>query len=284
MQKWLLSLFLCIASLSAKTYSFSSEPIDVVIPCAPKDSETLSLSIGAIREFGHNIRRVIVLSKEPLTTAAEWFDEANFPFTKHDIALEIFHGNLQAATEFLEAPITRIGWIYQQLLKFYAPFVIPDLSNNVLILDADLIFFKPVQFTNELGGPLLTLGFPYECVPAYIAHAKRLLPDFERVNIQYSGIAHHMLFQKPLLEDLFADIRRVHQTEPWRAICRCIDTDELFACLSEYEIYFNYALKKTAQARFRQLRHIDASSIHSLSWYKRIGYDFAACHSWRRNP
>ena len=42
----------------------------------------------------------------------------------------------------------RIGWYYQQLLKQYAPFVIPKISSNVLILEPDTIFLKQVTFMN----------------------------------------------------------------------------------------------------------------------------------------
>ena len=46
----------------------------------------------------------------------------------------MFHGDAEKAREFLASPVTRIGWIYQQLLKLYAPFVIPGISSNVLVL------------------------------------------------------------------------------------------------------------------------------------------------------
>ncbi len=284
----LLSSFLLLPSsfLQAAwiTYPLNSAPIDVVIPCAPKDLETLDLCIQAIREHGENIGRILVISQERLHGTAEWFDERLFPFSKQQLAEEIFHGDTEAAQRFLNDPMSRIGWIYQQLLKLYAPLVIPNISPNVLILDADVIFFRPVSFMDRNGGPLFTFGFPYECVPAYIEHAKKLLPDFQRVHPHHSGIAHHMLFQKPIVENLLQDIANYHGIEAWRAICRCIDTREIFACLSEYELYFNYALRRTKQAKPRTLRHIDVGALHALSWYRRTGYDFAACHSWRRAP
>ena len=91
------------------TYTFSQEAIDVVIPCCAKDRETLNLCIEGIRKFGKNIRRVIVVSNEPLTELAEWFDEKKFPFSKNDIAKEIFQGDASLAEEYLHAPKTRIG-------------------------------------------------------------------------------------------------------------------------------------------------------------------------------
>ena len=40
----------------------------------------------------------------------------------------------------------RIGWYLQQLLKFYAGFVIPDILQRYLIIDCDTHFLKPTKF------------------------------------------------------------------------------------------------------------------------------------------
>jgi len=263
------------------TYTFSSEPIDVVIPCVRKDLLTLEKCIEGIRKNGKNIRRVIVLSKEPLTSSAEWFDENTFSFTRHDLAVEIFHGDVQQAEEFIASPNTRISWIYQQLLKFYVPFTIPDISSNVLILDADVIFLNPVEFTNSTGGPYFIPAREY--IVPYFQHAAKLLPGLRRVYAQHSGIAHHMLFQRPILEDLFQLITTQHQTEPWRAICRCIDINELYrSCMSEYEIYFNFVTLRTDQGVLHPLKWDQVHTLHNLAHYQRMGYAYVACPEWFR--
>lgn len=270
------------AALPKVTYNLPTDPIDVVIPCAPKDLETLELCLAGIKKNGQNIRRIIVISKEKLTDNAEWFDERSFPFTQRDIALEIFNQDEIAAQAYLDDPKNRIGWIYQQLLKFYALSVIPLISPNVLLLDSDVVFLRPIDFIASDGRPYFNPAHEY--FSCYFEHAARLLPDLRRVYPQYSGVSHHMPIQKPILDDLFQLISTRHQTDPWRALCRCIDHAELFRSpLSEYEIYFNFVLLRTSQATIRPQRWIEISSLQSIPFYERSGFYYVACHTWRRN-
>lgn len=266
-------------------YPLTRDPIDVVIPCCAKDLDALDLCIGAIRRYGENIRRVIVISKERLTEHGEWFDESLFPFNKQSVALEAFWGDSMAAHGFLKDPQTRIGWIYQQLLKLYAPFTIPDLSPNVLILDADVCFVKPVSFMGEQGEPLFAVAREHH--PEYFHHAARLLSGFKKVYLNHSGVTHHMLFQRPILEDLFEKIVDQHGIAPWRAIARCIDLHVIHqSSLSEYEIYFNFALSRTDQAKIRPLRWVNIGEARLLPIYSRVhsNVDFLTCHSWAGSP
>jgi len=280
-------IFLCFALvLSAAPpfkkveYQFSDDPIDVVIPCVPKDLLTLELCIDGIKKNGKNIRRIIVLSKEPMTANAEWFSEDLFPFTKKDIALEIFHGNEEGAAAFIASPMTRIGWIFQQLLKLYTPFVIPNISPNVLILDSDVIFLKKIRFIED-GEPCFIPGKEY--FTAYFEHAARLLPGLKRVNMKHSGIAHHMLFQKPVLEDLFRLVEEQHKTEMWRAMCRSVDMNELYrSCMSEYEIYFNFIQLRSDQARINPVKWAEIHTLRLLPQFRRGEEVFVACPEWFR--
>jgi len=281
------TLFCCLLpfalfSFPKMTYEFSNEPIDVVIPYHPKDFETIEMCVQGIRENGNNVRRIIVVSKERATDLAEWFDEKNYPFTKEDLALEIFNGDAEKAREFLESPNTRIGWIFQQLLKFYAPFVIPGISSNVLILDADVIFLKPTDFMKEDGTPYFTVGT--NDTKEYFDHAAKLLPGLRRARAGESGIVHHMLFQRPILEDLFMLISEHHKTESWKAMCRTVDLGEIYkSCMSEYEIYFNFVALRTSQRIPRRLHWTEVvPTVPNPAHYKRLGYAFIASQEWYR--
>lgn len=262
-------------------YQFSQEPVDVVIPCVAKDLETLEISIEGIRKNGKNLGRIIIISKEKLTDSVEWFDEANFPFTKEEMALEIFRGDEEKTQEYLNTPGMRIGWLYQQMLKLYATLVIPDISSNVLVMDADVIFLNPVEFTSPTGGPYFSVGREY--MKEYFDHIDRLLPGIRRVHSQYSGIAHHMLLQRPIIEDLFDLISKQHKTDAWRAFCRCIDPQEIFKSpFSEYETYFNFTLLRTDQGAIRHLRWTDVFNLRTMEHLRRSGYSYIACHEWWR--
>lgn len=275
--------FVCsLVAFQKVEYHFSNDLIDVVIPCAPKDLHTLEHCIDGIKKNGRHLRRIIVLSKEKFTENAEWFSEDLFPFSMQDVALEIFEGDERAAEEFVSSPLTQIGWIYQQLLKFYAPFVIPNISPNVLILDADVIFLKKTRFLTKEGEPYFIPGKKH--YSSNFEHAARLLPDLKQVPARQSGIAHHMVFQKPVLEDLFRLIQMRHQVEPWRAMCRCIDPREIYlACMSEYEIYFNFIQLRSNQAHINPANWAEIHSLLLLPYYRRMEEDvFVACPEWFR--
>ena len=200
-------------------YTFQHDPIDAVIPCHWKGAHKLDAVINSIKKNVHNIRRIIIVSSKQFSEKAEWFDERQYPFNQKTIALEIFDGNEKKAQEFLDKPRTRVHWIYQQLLKLYAPLVIPEISSNVLLVDSDTLFLRPITFTNpKTGAGLLACATEYH--RPYFEHAARLIPGFKRL-YNCSGIVHHMLLQRPILNDLFMIIEQEHNMEPWKALCKC---------------------------------------------------------------
>ena len=261
-------------------YDLKNDPIDVVIPCHPKDAILLNRCIWGIRTYGKNIRRIIVISSVQITEQAEWFPEDAFPFTKDDLLKAIFNYDQNSCDAYASNKNNRIGWMFQQLLKLYAPFVIPDISSNVLVLDADAVFFKPTAFLNSEGGAYLTAATEY--FACYFEHAQRLIPNFRRV-AKVSGIAHHMLFQRAILEDLFQTIETAHRMPVWQAMCVCVDKELLYLSpFSEYEIYFNFCLARTNQVKVRQLLWGNVTSIKAINNKQKQGYDYAACHSHKR--
>ena len=259
-------------------YKFTNDPIDVVIPCIKKDQRTLDLAISGIKENGYNIRNVYLVAPECLSTNAIWIDEKSFPFTQKDIAVQIFDNDEAKASGYMSSKDSRTGWIYQQLLKFYAPFVIPGISQNVLILDADTVFLKPVKFQAQSGAALFNPSPEY--YPPYFEHAYRVIPGFRKVFAHYSGVSHHMLFQRCVLEDLFQIIKKTHKAEPWIALIKNIDKKDLFGSgLSEYEIYFNFVFSHDNQVQIRPLKWVESGNLKKLQEYKDAGYDYVSFHS-----
>ncbi|MBS4168348.1 DUF6492 family protein [Parachlamydia sp. AcF125] len=271
--------FTLISSLAiGQLYDFKEEPIDVVIPCTEKDVETLNLCIAGIQANCSQIRRVIVVSSHPLTDQAEWFDEALFPFTKDEIAYHLLKGDAS-----LNSPkkLPRVGWYYQQMLKYYAAFIIPHISSNILILDSDTIFLNPVEFLNSEGAGLYNPGSEYH--KAYFEHADRFLPGLKRLYPEYSGISHHMLLQLPVLEELFNRVETYHQMPLWQVFCHCVSDDCTFASgASEYEIYFNFVFSRTDQVKLRHLKWKNIKNLDHLPGYKARGYHYVSCHAWSR--
>jgi hypothetical protein len=268
-------------NIKVKTYDLHpEEPIDVVIPCAQKDLFTLKAVVMGIRAYGVGVRRIIILSSAPLGADAEWFDEALFPFDKYSIALEILK-NRSKALRFVKEPKSRVGWIYQQLLKLYAHIVIPGISSNVLILDADTLFLNQTRFMDDLGAVLLNVGSEYH--PPYFAHMSKLLPYLKRVHPGYSGVTHHMLFQKSIIEDFMAQIEQFHGCPTWKAICKMIDHRELRgSSFSEYEMYFNFCLLNTDQWKIRALNWRNVTSLVDMEKLRHKEISYISCHDWSR--
>ncbi len=274
----LVALFF-FASKYTSAFEFTFDPIDAVIPCHSKDKRTIDLVVEGIRKNVKNIRRIIIVSASKLTDKAEWFDERNFPFTKETIAYEIFK-NKEQAHNFINHPKTRIGWISQQFLKTYSIFVIPDISSNVLIVDADTIFLRPVEFQNpKTGAGLYNPGS--EHTHAYFEHNAKVLPGWKKVFPQYSGISHHILFQRSVMKALFGEIEKAHQKEPWKVFCEVVNKNELFrSCMCvEYELYFNYVFSKTDLVKIRHFKW-DNIPLHRFNALKNSGYHFLSCHTY----
>lgn len=272
--------FVFLADLHGRDYQLTDEPIDIVIPCCCKDIEVLELCIKGAKENVGNHRRIIVVSPEKYTDSAEWFDEKDYPFSMKDVALELV-GNEQKAEEYLKYG-QRCGWYFQQLLKLYSAFVIPGISSNILILDADTIFLKPVSFLNSQNGGLYPTDSRIH--KPYFKHMEKLIPDFKQVYPDVSGIVHHMLFQRPVVEDLLQTIENVHGTEAWRVLCRLVESRDLYGSgFSEYEIYFNFAFSHTDQVSIRNLKFMNISKLNNIPLYKRRGYDFVSCHHYSRH-
>jgi hypothetical protein len=273
----------CAHPFEKTTYTFCNDPIDVVIPCHPKDAMCLEKTIQSIQKYVKDIRRIIVISSSRITDTAEWVDEKIFPFTKESLALEIFKSPRLASYQ-LNRSKSRMGWVYQQFLKLFASYYIPEISSNVLIVDADVIFLKPITFLQENGAGLYAVKDRRN--PKYFEHITQLLPTLTKYFDEYSGVVHHMLFQKPILDDLMREIQERHTCEPWIAIARAITlikNDMREAALSEYDLYFNFAFSRTNQVKIRPLKwkettNPDNSHEQIIQKLSDPEYDFIAIH------
>jgi len=277
------AIFLHICNLSA--FKFTFDPIDVVIPCHKKDLTTLNLVIDGARKNVKNVRRIIVVSESKLTDQAEWFDESQFPFTKQSIAHEIFADQPKKAEQLIRQKLTKkiqgVGWIFQQFLKLYSIFVIPDISNNVLIIDADTIFMKPISFQDPVTGAGL-YNPSTEMHEPYFTHLKRVWPSFRKVLPQYSGISHHMLFQRSVMEQLFIELKAANANEePWKVFCHKIDLNWLgHSCMCvEYELYFNFVFAKSSDVQIRRLNWKNIP-FRFFKKFKNSKYHYLSCHTY----
>lgn len=228
--------------------------VDAVLVTHPKDSNTLEPSLRHVLANVDGLRKVWVISPDdaqirclthvltkeqealgPLAgIPVEWVDERTFPFKYEDVKALL-----------PKSDAGRVGWYLQQGLKLYAHRVLPVVSPNVLIVDSDVVFMKRQKFIVRPGVQKLAVGHDQNHGP-YFAGIKALTQGkVGRIKKQETGIAHHMLFQVDLLEELFRLIEEEwHPGKPmWHTLFSTVPRMENISKLSEYELYFNWVLR-----------------------------------------
>jgi ankyrin repeat protein len=263
-----------------KIYNLSNQPIDIVIACHEKDLYTLDECIQSVKKYVKNKNRIIVISKYKLTEMAEWVSEEIFPFSKKSIETEF--SKIDPLLYNDPTRLERMGWYFKQILNFYAPLIIPNISSNVLILDADIIFNKPIEFVDHEGNMLHAPGT--ENHQPYYDHMQNLLPGLKKIYSELSGISHHMLFQKPIVEDLISLVEKHHNMKFWQAYIHAINPNwPGRSWTADYEIYFNFVLMRTNQIKLRNLKWLNINVKTDALSYQSENFDFFACHHYLRD-
>ena len=225
--------------------------IDVVILVAPKDTEKAQSCLAGILQNSLNpIRKIHIVApvqfalEGPLDVPVSWALDAEFPFSAGDIREVLRRKGSQHENA---------SWYYQQLLKLYAFRAIDGLAEDFLILDSDFIITKRVRFLTDEGKGVLAFGYPFKWLlgtseyPESVEHvhaefAANLVPGW-RPQHPFSGMQHHMLFQRAILEDLFDVVERTWEQEFWQAFIDHVHVDKWNAA-SEYVIYHHFALSR----------------------------------------
>jgi hypothetical protein len=244
--------------------------MDIIIPFHPKDAPSVRKCVISCRVFVQSCRNIYLVSKEnPNIKNTIWIDESLFPFTYNDIHVCMTVDGGRA---------DRTGWYLQQLLKIYVDTVIPELSDNYLIVDSDVVFRRPIKMLTDNNIPLLCHGHEY--YKPYFTIMNKLIPGLERQIANKSGICHHIIFTRTIMKEIRECIETIAGTgEPaWKIIMNAVDKNELSG-FSEYELYFNYCLKY----------HPNSIIIRGLRWKDAPcempddnTYDYVAYHSWMR--
>ncbi|RIB06696.1 hypothetical protein C2G38_2115479, partial [Gigaspora rosea] len=162
--------------------------MDVVVTVALKDKLKLKKSLqGILKNSLTPINKVYIISNNEnileglsKTDAKTIFvPETKFPFSIENIKRILY----QKKSKYNHAT-----WYYQQLLKFYIFRVVPNLLENVLILDSDFIFKEKVSFITDDGKAILafkwilnTTKYPEEVKHSHVDFAKRFIPTWKIV-------------------------------------------------------------------------------------------------------
>jgi hypothetical protein len=160
---------------------------------------------------------------------------------------------------------------------------IEGLSASYLVIDADVIFLRPVSFEPE--DPVrFTYSRAFEYHEPYREAHRRLFGQAPSTG--HSLVAHHMLYDRALLAEFTAEIERRHG-KPWHeAYLDAVDYSEL-SSISEMESYGWWVLDRHPElARNRQLIWRDVHVVPGPIGRALVGRDlhFVAAHLWMRQP
>jgi len=250
---------------------------DIVIPVHKKDLAVLEYCIEAARKKIVGVRRIITVSLERYTDSAEWFEESKFPFSM-ELARQYTGGSC--------------GWYFQQLLKLYAPLVIPDISENVLILDSDTVFFRQTKMFDNCGRPFYNISKdkkicrkPFDIAVA--EHINKLWPTISRENLpeefkEISGVCHSMMFNSKIISELFEKVEKYDGTgDKFYKIF--LKHANHYHCASEYQIYFNFLLIfHNKEIAVRKLKYKNTADLNIKKYRKRLKYSYCSFHSYLR--
>ena len=127
-------LEMCLASLAR--HAVDVKRLYVVAPMGAE----VRAAVDAVREAAAKAKKTLTL-----------VDELAFPFNRSSVHAEI---EARRAARLVVAPKERPkdkdrsynpAWYLQQLLKLYVPYVLDGVSDYVIV-DSDVVFFRPVRF------------------------------------------------------------------------------------------------------------------------------------------
>ena len=232
---------------------------DVVIPLGPKDEDIISNCVTSVRNNIIGVRDIHIVSYKDIQVAgATVHSEEILPFQKSNIE-EIVNKD-------------RAGWYLQQLIKFYAPLMIPNLLENVLIVDADTIFFRKIRFINGDTWYFDTNTFIHK---PYFQSMARLHPSFDPWKPGISGIVNVMIFNKEVLKSIMQLVKDYHKEDFWKAFLKTADKESISGA-AEYEIYFHYVMRNYPKRV--KIRHLQYDNFGQRNNIKENGYDYISYH------
>jgi hypothetical protein len=204
---------------------YNRRQFDVIILVGPNDYNFFNIAVIHARQNIIGIHNLYLISQnaEISMDGCISIDEGIFPFTKNTV-------------DTILGSTVRAGWYLQQLIKLYAGIVIPDITPDYLVIDADTVFLKPTTFF-EGNIPLYNTGTQIN--DAYFQHMYAMHPSLDYI-AECSGICHHMIFQCHILRHIMELIEIYHNKPFYQIFLECISPLNVFAGASEYEIYFNF--------------------------------------------
>jgi hypothetical protein len=213
-------------------------PIDIFIPVKndPHYRDFLPICLRSLlTNVQHPIGAVVLVSPEPIPTERlpsgpqyRQIEERSFS------ALISQHVGL----DWEQFPELSSNWVRQQIFKLYC--FLASSAEDILVVDADLCFLKPIRFRDEHGRYCFYME--NEHYPPYFQTIERLLGLNKAT--EKSFISDHILFSSARLRELISRVEERSSCSFPEALSRALrENRAAVPALSEYETYGTYLLR-----------------------------------------
>jgi hypothetical protein len=247
---------------------------DIVIPCHPKDKESLVQAVKSLRNLSKK-RKIYIISPDKIDLGIQ--DEYNYI---SDSLFDTYFTICEIKKRWLiECPkfAYRSSWIYQQLIKLFCYKVIEDLTESFIFLDSDTMILRDINFdTNKFQ-----FSIPKENHIPY-KQSYKYMTGLNAEN--FSFISHHMMFKKEYLDEMINYIENLHGKKFFEILLDSIDY-RIASGFAEQELYGNWVYCKHREiCEYRQLKSSDVNYIPSDEQMKTLSqqFDLVSSHAWIR--
>ena len=185
---------------SALKYLPDIQTFFVICPHADKLSEKLSSKVG---------ERVVFV------------DEKTFPLKFENVADVMLDTVAQVGkyplkngkSQFEAFMWSKLGWFFQQVVKIYAGEFLG--IDDFIVLDSDLVFFKDIKLKNDSMGRY-NYAYSSQWHASYRATMRLILGIEHTPGPYYSGICHHMVMVKKVIDDMKDRVISLHGIPLWQ--------------------------------------------------------------------
>ena len=209
-----------------------------MIPFHVNDAQTLLVNGGlkSIKKHVQGLRKVFIVAHKDCHEVLDGFLDEDTIFFDEDLL------------PFNSASFNGKGWVFQQAIKLLAPSFIRDMSGTFVVLDADVVLVKDINFISFSSlNSIRQLQYVYAHAQP---HGSMPFDDLGTYGLNYllgkdvhapvCAVHHHMVMQKEVLHHMVSEIS---QTHVGRDLPSLISEASQHGYLSEYILYFWFMLE-----------------------------------------
>lgn len=247
---------------------------DIVIPCHPKDKDSLILTLNSLKNL-EDFRKVYIITPSDIDL------DLDLEITQiHDNKFDHLFTISQIKKRWLEINPSlayRSSWIYQQLLKIFCHEIIYDICDNYLVIDSDTIVTRPIFFDLSKFQYCIASEnhYPYKEIFTKITNQK---------SKDFSFVYHHMMFNKKYLQELVNYVEKLHDKSFFNTLLDNLNYFES-SCFSEWDLYGNWMMNNHPEVcQHRQLKAKNIPFIPNdehLAFFSKY-LDLVSSHAWLR--